>query len=299
MPALGQSPAAHRRFDAAMGPVFKDRMRLPVATLVLAAVTAATISLPGFAKAPAAPSPAPLLVAPAPLPPPPIPDSSFAVDRPVWLRKPSLNEFRIAASGLSAGAEARGAGTIVCRVTATGGLSDCKVWHEYPEGAGFGGAAVKLAPTFAMRTTQTDGAPAAGGYVIMPINFDLDGPATVVEARPDGSRVVTKPAWLRLPTPVDLARYYPSRAQNLGKHGRAVVRCTVTFAGLFTDCVVVSEDPAEFGFGQTTLRMVKLFRMRPWTADGQSIEGALATLPVNFTLGGGEAVPAAPPAAPQ
>jgi protein TonB len=36
----------------------------------------------------------------------------------------------------------------------------------------------------------------------------------------------------------------------------------------------VDEDPTGFGFGDATLRISKLWKMKPQTADGQPVEGA-------------------------
>ena len=39
-----------------------------------------------------------------------------------------------------------------------------------------------------------------------------------------------------------LARYYPDRAQRLGKSGKVVLNCEITDQGGARDCEVVSED---------------------------------------------------------
>jgi protein TonB len=98
--------------------------------------------------------------------------------------------------------------------------------------------------------------------------------------------VITNPDWERRPSGDDLARYYPSRAQALNKEGRATITCTVTAKGTLTSCSVVSEEPADLGFGEAALRMARLFRMKPKTADGVAVEGGRVTIPLGFKLGG-------------
>ena len=97
--------------------------------------------------------------------------------------------------------------------------------------------------------------------------------------------VITNPDWARRPNGDDLARYYPDRAQSLGKTGRAVISCTVTGKGTLTACSVVSEDPPDFGFGEAALKMSRLFQMRPKQADGQAVEGGTVRIPLSFALG--------------
>lgn len=81
-----------------------------------------------------------------------------------------------------------------------------------------------------------------------------------------------------------MARYYPDRAQRLERSGRATISCTVKANGTVAGCSVVSEDPADMGFGDAAIRLSKLFRMRPQTRDGQPVEGASVRIPIAFRL---------------
>jgi protein TonB len=96
--------------------------------------------------------------------------------------------------------------------------------------------------------------------------------------------VITNPDWIRRPSAQDLARYYPSRAQTLGKEGRATMTCSVTVSGTLTACSVVSEEPDGMGFGDALIRMSKTFKMRPKQTDGRPVEGGKVTIPFRFTL---------------
>ena len=83
-----------------------------------------------------------------------------------------------------------------------------------------------------------------------------------------------------------MARYYPVRAMDLGKEGRAMIKCAVKANGTVDSCTVLSEDPASLGFGDAALRMSKLFKMKPKTTDGQSVDGAEVSIPIAFKLAG-------------
>jgi protein TonB len=77
-------------------------------------------------------------------------------------------------------------------------------------------------------------------------------------------------------------RYYPSRAQSVSKAGRVVLKCRVNANGTVSSCDVVSEDPADFSFGDAAVKLSKLFKMRPQLADGRPVEGAEVSIPIRF-----------------
>jgi TonB family protein len=64
--------------------------------------------------------------------------------------------------------------------------------------------------------------------------------------------------------------------------GRVVIRCTVAGDGAVKNCSVLSETPTGLGFGDSALRVAKLFKMTPKTKDGQPTSGALITIPIRF-----------------
>lgn len=86
------------------------------------------------------------------------------------------------------------------------------------------------------------------------------------------------------PTGGDMLTYYPQRAMTLGKEGRAVIKCNVTPELTLIDCAVVSETPADFGFGAAAINLSRLFRMKPRTASGEATAGAQVTIPIAFKL---------------
>jgi protein TonB len=94
---------------------------------------------------------------------------------------------------------------------------------------------------------------------------------------------ITNPDWLHKPNGDDFVSYYPARAMELGKEGKVTLNCTVSATGTLTDCSV-DESPAGYGFGDATLRISKLFKMKPQTADGSAVEGGKFTTVVVWRL---------------
>lgn len=93
--------------------------------------------------------------------------------------------------------------------------------------------------------------------------------AGTVEVAP-GPALIEDPRWVRRPR--DLARYYPRQALARGLEGEAVLDCRVSEIGVLS-CAVVSESPADWGFGPAAVRIAQDHRMVPATRDGQAVEG--------------------------
>jgi protein TonB len=108
-------------------------------------------------------------------------------------------------------------------------------------------------------------------------------PAPPPPAPPHVARI-TNPNWLRKPSADDMEAYFPDRAQRMNQSGMARISCTVTASGSLSDCSVVSEDPADFGFGGAALKLAHLFKMTPKTEDGAPVGGASVTVPIRFTI---------------
>lgn len=92
--------------------------------------------------------------------------------------------------------------------------------------------------------------------------------------------VISNPQWVRRPR--DLARYYPPRALERGMEARVVMDCAVSTQGLL-NCSIVSETPANWGFGDAALRISRDYQMVPATRDGLPI-AARYRLVVPFQL---------------
>jgi protein TonB len=71
--------------------------------------------------------------------------------RPDWMSRPTQVDLDRVYPPLARANEVEGGAVLGCAVAATGALKDCQIVSEYPEGGGFGEAALKLAPVFTLR----------------------------------------------------------------------------------------------------------------------------------------------------
>jgi protein TonB len=90
------------------------------------------------------------------------------------------------------------------------------------------------------------------------------------------------PNWEILPSADDLKRVYPRRAMRARQSGLAVMRCQVTTTGHLQDCVVLSETPNGYFFGEAVLKLTPKFKLAPLKSDGTSVEGGRIDVPVRF-----------------
>lgn len=91
---------------------------------------------------------------------------------------------------------------------------------------------------------------------------------------------VVKPMWLRRPSSDDMRRLYPSKRR--GVEALVSADCLLDERGQFTSCEIVKETPAGMGFGESTVRLAKLFKMKPMDADGAPVAGRKLRLPVRW-----------------
>jgi protein TonB len=121
---------------------------------------------------------------------------------------------------------------------------------------------------------------------VPPVERRIEEPRPPAAPPPEPPRpsVITNPDWARRPTGEDIARYYPDRAQRMEVNGRATLSCTVTARGSLENCSVVSENPADYQFGDAALKLSKLFRMKPKTLDGAPVDGGQITIPIVFQV---------------
>lgn len=103
---------------------------------------------------------------------------------------------------------------------------------------------------------------------------------------PPGPPVITSAAFDRIPDGRAFARYYPDRALERQRGGRVTLRCSVNASGALVNCVVVSEDPQGWDFGEQSVKMAQReFRVRPQTADGKPTDGGTITFPIRWNPG--------------
>jgi len=99
---------------------------------------------------------------------------------------------------------------------------------------------------------------------------------------PPGNLSFENPTWDRKPSGDDVARYYPDRALRQEVDGRATISCSVKANGTVTGCVVVSESPEGYGFGDAAIKLSSRFRMKPKRVDGSPVEGGTVRIPIVF-----------------
>jgi TonB family protein len=86
-------------------------------------------------------------------------------------------------------------------------------------------------------------------------------------AAKDAGRIIVNPSWRIQPRSV-----YPNRAQRQGiESGRVELRCPVSAEGQIKSCWILSETPADAGFGQAALAGAVQARLQPRTVDGVAV----------------------------
>lgn len=90
--------------------------------------------------------------------------------------------------------------------------------------------------------------------------------------------------WVERPSADDFERYYPAWALWFGVEGRARLQCTVAVGGQLTECSVLEETPAGWGFGAAAIRLTRHFRAADAMADGRSMIGARVSIPIRFQI---------------
>ena len=78
---------------------------------------------------------------------------------------------------------------------------------------------------------------------------------------------------------------YPERALSNQIEGVAAIECAVTAEGRLARCLVSTEQPGGYGFGQATLDLAGDWLLKPRTIDGDPAPTAKVRVGIHFVPG--------------
>jgi hypothetical protein len=180
---------------------------------------------------------------------------------------------------LDDGGDASGAPNALAPIQTPGG----SIIRVFNHDGNISAAAIGHAPVFIESSAysapvRSGVPPAAGGEFLCSVYFALNNYPPPIDL-PVASLVGA--TWVERPASRDFARYYPSRAMEIGRSGTAILFCTVR-ADYGLDCAVAYEGPVGWGFGEAALRVSQAFRIAPLGPDGASTIGQTVRLPIRF-----------------
>jgi TonB family protein len=209
------------------------------------------------------------------------------VTRPDWVKRPSAGDFAAVYPAEAMRLGRSGRATIGCIVSVEGTLQRCNAVFEDPAGAGFGAAALALAPQFRMKPQTVDGRPVAAS-IRFPIVFQGAGGggrrAAPSAADVGGAPYVSRPVWTSAPTHAEMVAVYPAELKAAGAGAQVSLDCGLDAAGQTRDCRVFAETPAGLGAGRAALLLTRRFSLEaPVGADGKPVPRVRVRIPVTFS----------------
>lgn len=94
------------------------------------------------------------------------------------------------------------------------------------------------------------------------------------KAEPEAAEVsedgTPDPVWAKPPQPT--ASDYPQDALDAGVSGFATVTRTAEPSGRVSGCMVIAENPSQYGFGEAAIDIVSRGRLRPFSSEFEPVE---------------------------
>jgi TonB family protein len=107
------------------------------------------------------------------------------------------------------------------------------------------------------------------------------GPTYAASTTDAGPATFTNPDWLQKPNFQQMLLAWPRGSAFKGVSGRAILKCTVNKQGFLQDCSVLSETPADHGFGQAALKLTPTLLFKPALRNGEPVDSEV-TIPITF-----------------
>jgi len=204
--------------------------------------------------------------------------------RPDWLKRPNGDDVMAVWPKAAWEKGQGGRAVIVCRISLRGVLTNCSVDSEEPAGAGFGMAAIALAPQFLLKPGIRDGKPVESS-LRLPIIFSTPGTSTgshIPGAGNMGKLSLSNVIWRSAPTYDQVVAAYPEKAREKSVSGRATLNCKFTAGGRLGGCDTIQEEPKGQGFAAAAKAVMPHFLGPDVLPNGASTKGAVTQITFVF-----------------
>lgn len=119
--------------------------------------------------------------------------AAAAIKELPWAGGPTPEQLEKAFPPAAKAAGVSGRSTIACKVNAAGEMTDCKVVSEEPSAAGFGAAALSVAPFFKLKPKTDSGRSVEGATIRIPLVWTAPG-KPVIKPSPTGAPPAPAPS---------------------------------------------------------------------------------------------------------
>jgi hypothetical protein len=177
-----------------------------------------------------------------------IPARAQTVATPVWDSRPTADEALASFPPVALREHIGGEAAIKCSHDTSGVLTNCKVVWEYPQGQGFGAAALSLAARFQL---NMNGPAARLRDIELPFLYPSQGsePPSRYSGFPQSMKGYAGLA--------PAGPYWPERALRMGVGGSGTIDCHADDAGHLSGCRLVDDRPLSQNFAMAMLKMAE------------------------------------------